>query len=1084
MKQKHLEKSAIKENFSETYFKRGAAYFKQDMILSVEVISESEKKVTLTTMTRGSHQNQYTQRIDIQWFDDGDVDISGHCSCPMRVNCKHVVAACLQYQTEHTAAKTEEPSGNLCMSWLDDFIGCDAEPEHDSEKEFILYLLKPLTQPGQVTVNLLLTRWLKRGDLAKGRTIRLDQISDSYYLPDYAQEIDGEITSLLSACPQSGWQAPITLEDSVGYTALNKMLESGRCHWAKSDSPALQHGPERLLDIEWQQDESGDAHLSCQITGGGVALLTTPPLYIDNTDHTVGQLSNANFNKKQLKKLLYPISIPASHLDQFSQQLVTALPNRLPPPVEVELTEVKDEKPIPRLLLTAVARPGGQSTHRLYLDFLYLEQSFDAVPAKEVESFTKDGQLIQVWRDLAQEKSAIKTIEQLGFRSQINDNGRGIFFLNTSQEDELEDMSRWQDFLTNQVPALKEEGWQIERDEQFKMVFHEAEDWSANVDGDNDWFNLRFDIEINGQKRPLLPLITGVLKQYDRDNLPENIHLPLKGNEYLSLPSKQLKPIIDVLYELYDGHQLDEDGALTLSRFDAGRLSDLEHQSGIEMAWLGGETLRALGKKLNDFEGIKAVTPPEGLQASLRHYQQQGLNWLQFLREYQFGGILADDMGLGKTVQTLTHLLYEKNQGRMTSPCLIIAPTSLMSNWRREAAQFTPELKVLILQGANRHQHFNEMDQYDLILSTYPLIVRDEGMLLEHTFHYLILDEAQVVKNPKSKAAHVIRHINCNHRLCLTGTPMENHLGELWALFDFLMPGFLGDAKQFTTLFRSPIEKHRNLELQQRLSKRVAPFMLRRTKSEVASELPAKTEIIRTVSLGSKQAALYESIRIAMDKKVRKAIASKGVARSHITILDALLKLRQCCCDPQLLKLAQAKTVHESAKLDLLMTMLPEMVEEGRRVLIFSQFTQMLSIIEEQLIQHKISYTKLTGQTRKRDEVIECFKSGEADVFLISLKAGGVGLNLTEADTVIHYDPWWNPAAENQATDRAHRIGQDKAVFVYKLITENTLEEQILKMQAKKLALTEGVYKSGEIADDSAIESTDLQALFAPLQAF
>ncbi len=1083
MKQKHLETSAIKENFSEIYFKRGEAYFKQDMILSIEVVSESKKRVTLSTMTHGSHHNQYTQRIDIQWFDDGDVDISGHCSCPMRVNCKHVVAACLQYQAEHTAAKTEQPSGNLSMRWLDDFIACEVEPKQDSEKEFILYLLKPLSQPGQMTVNLLLTRRLKRGDLAKGRAIRLDQISDSYYLPDYAQEIDGEITSLLSACPQSGWQAPLTLEDSVGYTALCKMLESGRCHWANSGNPPLQHGPERALDIEWLQDESGDAHLSCQITGGGIALLTTPPLYIDKNDHTAGRLSNTHFNKKQLKKLLYPISIPASHLEKFSQQLVTALPNRLPPPVKVELTEVKGEKPIPRLLLTAIEQP-GQTSHRLYLDFLYLGQSFDAVPAKAIESINKEGQLIQIWRDLAQEQAAIETIEQLGFTRRVNDNGRGLLFLNTDQEGESEDIGRWQDFLSNQIPALQADGWQIERDEQFKMVFHEADDWSANIEGDNDWFNLRFDIEINGQKRPLLPLITALLKQYDRDHLPENIHLPLKGNEYLSLPSKQLKPIIGVLYELYDGHQLDEDGALQLSRFDAGRLSDLEHQSGIEMAWLGGETLRALGQKLNDFEGIKAVTPPAGLRASLRHYQQQGLNWLQFLREYQFGGILADDMGLGKTVQTLTHLLYEKNQGRLTNPCLIIAPTSLMSNWRREAAQFTPELSVLILQGANRHQHFKKIDQYDLILSTYPLLVRDEEVLLKRKFHYLILDEAQVVKNPKSKAAHVIRHIQCNHRLCLTGTPMENHLGELWALFDFLMPGFLGDAKQFTTLFRNPIEKHRNLELQQRLSKRVAPFMLRRTKSEVASELPAKTEIIRTVSLGSRQAALYESIRIAMDKKVRKAIASKGVARSHITILDALLKLRQCCCDPQLLKLAQAKTVHESAKLDLLMTLLPEMVEEGRRILIFSQFTQMLSIIEEQINQHKISYCKLTGQTRKRDEVIERFKRGEAAVFLISLKAGGVGLNLTEADTVIHYDPWWNPAAENQATDRAHRIGQDKAVFVYKLITENTLEEQILKMQAKKLALTEGVYKSGEITAEGTLESSDLQALFAPLQAF
>ncbi|MCF6281735.1 MAG: SNF2-related protein [Candidatus Polarisedimenticolaceae bacterium] len=1080
MKQKQLPLASIRENFSESYYARGKSYFKQGMILSVEIVSESDDEVTLTAMSRGSFHDHYTQRIDIQWLDDDDVDITGHCSCPMRINCKHVVAACLHYQAEFAPTIAKKPSGSTCMNWLEEFISSESEPTHPAEKEFILYLLKPLGQPGQVTVNLLLTRHLKRGGLSKGRLIRLDQISDSYYLPDYAQEIDQEITSLLSACPQAGWHAPRLIEDTIGFTALSKMVESGRCHWANSANPPLQYSDERPLHIEWQQDEAGDAHLSCSVVGGGVVILTSPLLYVDKTAHIIGPLSGANFNKKQMKKLLRPITIPASHLNQFSQQLVTALPHRLPPPVEVKVTEVKGEKPTPRLLLSAI--DGAENSfHRIYLDFLYMEQPIDALPAYEIESFNRDGELIQIWRDLAKEQAAIERIEQLGFTGMINENGRGIFFINTSQGGTLEDIDSWQDFLVNQLPILQDEGWQIERDEQFKMVFHESDHWSANIDGDNDWFNLRFDIEINGEKRPLLPLITSVLKQFDRDNLPEVLHLPLKSNEYLSLPSKQLKPMLDILYELYDGNSLDEHGALQMSRFDAGRLGELELQNS-EMVWLGGESLRALGKKLNDFDGIQQITPPEGLKASLRHYQQQGLNWLQFLREYQFAGILADDMGLGKTVQTLAHLLYEKEQGRLTQPCLIIAPTSLMSNWRREAAQFTPELKVLILQGSDRRQHFDKIEQHDLILSTYPLLVRDEEILMQHHFHYLVLDEAQVVKNPKAKAAKMIRQINCNHRLCLTGTPMENHLGELWALFDFLMPGFLGDSKQFNTLFRTPIEKHRNLGQQQRLRKRVAPFMLRRKKDEVASELPAKTEIIRSVTLGSQQAALYESIRIAMDKKVRKAIASKGLARSHIMILDALLKLRQCCCDPQLLKLAQAQTVQESAKLELLMTLLPEMVEEGRCILLFSQFTQMLGIIEAQLNQHKISYSKLTGQTRKRDEAIERFKSGEADVFLISLKAGGVGLNLTEADIVIHYDPWWNPAAENQATDRAHRIGQDKAVFVYKLITENTLEEKILEMQARKHALTQGIYQKGSSTDEAALSSNDLRDLFAPLQ--
>ncbi|MDX8384625.1 MAG: DEAD/DEAH box helicase, partial [Ghiorsea sp.] len=554
----------------------------------------------------------------------------------------------------------------------------------------------------------------------------------------------------------------------------------------------------------------------------------------------------------------------------------------------------------------------------------------------------------------------------------------------------------------------------------------------------------------------------------------------LGDGQYLKLPSAQIKPVLDILYELYDHESLSDEGSLKMSRFDAGRLADLEQENS-NLLWRGGENLREIGKQLQDFTGIEAVEPPEGLKAELRDYQQQGLNWLQFLRKYQFEGILADDMGLGKTVQALAHVLLEKEQGRMDKPCLIVAPTSLMSNWRREAEQFTPDLKVLVLQGSERKQHFDTIDHYDVVLSTYPLLVRDEEVLNQHAYHLLILDEAQVVKNPKAKAAKVIRKLQAKHKLCLTGTPMENHLGELWALFDFLMPGFLGDAKQFNQIFRTPIEQQGNTEQQQRLGKRIKPFMLRRTKGEVAAELPEKTVMIRTVSLGKKQAALYESIRISMEKKVRDTIASKGLARSHITILDALLKLRQVCCDPRILSLKQAQKLEESAKLELLMEMLPEMLEEGRRVLLFSQFTKMLALIEDKLKSHKISYSKLTGQTRKRDDAIEKFKQGKADVFLISLKAGGVGLNLTEADTVIHYDPWWNPAAENQATDRAHRIGQEKAVFVYKLVVENSVEEKIVAMQAKKKALADAVYQEGGKQDELKITADDMKGLFAPL---
>jgi len=405
-----------------------------------------------------------------------------------------------------------------------------------------------------------------------------------------------------------------------------------------------------------------------------------------------------------------------------------------------------------------------------------------------------------------------------------------------------------------------------------------------------------------------------------------------------------------------------------------------------------------------------------------------------------------------------------------------------MGNWRREAERFTPDLRVLVLHGPHRGAHFEAIGEHDLVITTYPLLPRDQETLGGQSYSFLILDEAQNIKNPKSKAAGVVRSLRTEQRLCLTGTPMENHLGELWAQFDFLLPGFLADENQFKRYWRTPIETHGDRERQMRLARRVAPFMLRRRKQDVLEELPPKTEIIRSVPLHADQAALYESIRLSMERRVRQAIAAQGLARSHITILDALLKLRQTCCHPRLLSLAAASKVKHSAKLDLLMDLLPEQLEEGRRILLFSQFTTMLGLIEQELTRRGIAYAKLTGQTLKRDEIIERFRSGEVAVFLISLKAGGVGLNLTEADTVILYDPWWNPAVETQAADRAHRIGQDKPVFVYKLITEDTVEERILALQAKKQALADAIYREGESQQAEGLTAEDLQALFAPLE--
>ena len=467
---------------------------------------------------------------------------------------------------------------------------------------------------------------------------------------------------------------------------------------------------------------------------------------------------------------------------------------------------------------------------------------------------------------------------------------------------------------------------------------------------------------------------------------------------------------------------------------------------------------------------------PESFRAELRPYQAQGVAWLDLLRESELGGVLADDMGLGKTVQILALLALEKARGNLAQPVLIVAPTSLMTNRFNEAQKFAPDLRVLVLHGAGRKQSFAAIPEHDLVLTTYPLIARDREVLLSRDWHMAVLDEAQTVKNPNAATTRWLRDVKARHRFCLTGTPMENHLGELWSIMSFANPGYLGDKAAFSRRWRLPIEKRADKERATALAQRVKPFLLRRTKAEVATELPAKSEIVERIVLEDSQRDLYDSIRLSMSDKVRKAIAQRGLARSHIIVLEALLRLRQACCDPLLLKLDDG-VQRPSAKLDRLMEMALELLSEGRKIIVFSQFTSMLDLIRKRFDAERIRYSLLTGETTDRKRAIDGFQGGASDVFLISLKAGGVGLNLTAADTVIIFDPWWNPAVEEQAIDRAHRIGQDKAVFVYRLVASGTIEEKMDELKARKRALADSLFdRDGRIA--SALTEEDVRALF------
>ncbi|HYG22038.1 MAG TPA: SNF2-related protein [Verrucomicrobiae bacterium] len=478
----------------------------------------------------------------------------------------------------------------------------------------------------------------------------------------------------------------------------------------------------------------------------------------------------------------------------------------------------------------------------------------------------------------------------------------------------------------------------------------------------------------------------------------------------------------------------------------------------------------------------KLECPPLGtLEDILRPYQKHGVAWLHFLRENGFGGILADEMGLGKTLQALAFLrtLNIANAAEARRPHLIVCPTSLVFNWLAEAARFTPDLKVLALHGPDRHRHFAHAAQHDIVITSYALIRRDAERYRELEFDTVVLDEAQHIKNRETQNAQAVKAVRSQHRLVLTGTPLENSVADLWSIFDFLMPGYLGTARDFRDRYEVPIAREKSAEAQARLGRRLRPFLLRRLKKDVVAELPAKLEQVSFCELTRDQRAVYQQLLDSTRREVLDAAGKDGVARSRMIVLNALLRLRQVCCDLRLLKLEDVDPKNASGKLELFSELLQEVVDGGHRVLVFSQFVSMLALLKERLAEEGVEFCYLDGSTIDRGAVVDRFqKDSKIPVFLISLKAGGVGLNLTGADTVIHFDPWWNPAVEDQATDRAHRIGQTRVVTSYKLIARDTVEEKIVHLQNRKREVIKATL-GGEDEFSASLSWDEIQELLA-----
>jgi non-specific serine/threonine protein kinase len=618
------------------------------------------------------------------------------------------------------------------------------------------------------------------------------------------------------------------------------------------------------------------------------------------------------------------------------------------------------------------------------------------------------------------------------------------------------------DFLLHQVPRLAEAGYTIYGEEALTTarINRNKPTISFNVSSGIDWFDVSAVVNY-GELTVSLKELRQAIKKREK-------YIKLADGTIGALPEEWAERYRHML-ALGEDHGDD----MRFSPHHITMLDQLLSEADRASADAAFEQRR---EKLRSFDHVQPHALPETFVGELRPYQKFGYDWLHFLREYGFGGCLADDMGTGKTIQTLAFLesLYvETPDARAT---LVVMPRSLLFNWQREAAKFTPELNIYVQADQGRAADPAEFDKYDLVLTTYGTMLRDIALLRQYQFNYIILDESQAIKNPLAETSKAARLLRGDHRLVLTGTPVENSTLELWSQFAFLNPGLLGNIEYFRQEFVNPIERQQNGETAQFLRKMVYPFILRRTKDQVAADLPPRSEEIVTSEMEPQQRKLYNKQRDYYRALLLGLIENDGMNDARMKILEGLLRLRQISNHP---RLVDPKFKGTSGKFELLIETLETLQAEGHRALVFSQFVQMLTIVRDALDARGIRYCYLDGQTRDREQVVDRFQNDESvPFFLISLKAGGVGLNLTAADYVIHIDPWWNPAVEMQATDRTHRIGQDKPVFVYKLIAQDSVEEKILQLQEHKRALVEqvigaegGVFKS--------LTREDIEVLFS-----
>jgi non-specific serine/threonine protein kinase len=825
------------------------------------------------------------------------------------------------------------------------------------------------------------------------------------------------------------------------------------------------------LSIELSQDTQG-LHLNARLEvegnpfslkQGEVQVISQSPFWVLVDRYLIRMAESARPDLVAGWLRTPEVLIPPRDEAEFLEKFYLPLARQLRLNGENVRREQVQAAPLRRLYLSDAK---GELKAALRFGYGDFEVPYDpALPAESLMQKTDAWTLVEVQRQPEFEQAAFNALTGSAYglkRGPLTLN-EGVFVLRR-RVDPVE-------FLLHYVPRLAKDGFEVYGEEKLRTarVNRSTPRLSFSVSSGIDWFDVQMAITF-GDNEVSLKEIRRILRKKER-------YVKLADGSIGVIPEEWLeryRHLFGLGKETADGVRFSQHHLVLLNDLLAGA----DRSQTDPLFERRRERLRQLAGQ--GFAGIPHMELPAGFTGELRPYQKAGYEWLHFLREIEFGGCLADDMGLGKTVQALVFFqsLREGVDGMVpvAQASLLVVPRSLLVNWQREAVRFTPGLRILVYFDKDRIKDTTTFDQYDLVLTTYGVMLRDVQVLQKYTFNYVLLDESQTIKNPLALTARAARLLKASHRLVLTGTPVENSSLELWSQFAFLNPGLLGNLDYFKEEFATPIEKKGDEQAAQFLRRLVYPFILRRTKDQVAPELPPRSERILYSDMDPAQRKLYNRMREYYRGMLMGMIETGGMNTARLKILEGLLRLRQICNHP---RLVDDKFRGESGKFELLLETLDTLRSEGHKALVYSQFVQMLRLVREALDAHGVPYTYLDGRTRDRQGEVDTFQ-GSPDIpfFLISLKAGGVGLNLTAADYVIHIDPWWNPAVELQASDRTHRIGQDKPVFVYKLITRDSVEEKIVQLQERKKSLVDQLITT-EGSFFKEITAEDVKALFS-----